>query len=100
MSEIGTILAGMRRELEGMSRSLAQLKKTHVAALSEEWITKSQTMALLRISSRKLEYLKSSGRLPYSKVQGMIYIKVADVEQLLQQNYVHPLLTPKNHSNE
>lgn len=100
MSDLGPILAGMRRELEGMSRSLAQMNKTHVAALSEEWITKSQTMALLRISSRKLEYLKSSGRLPYSKVQGMIYIKVSDVEQLLQQNYVNPLLPSKNHSNE
>lgn len=100
MSDLGPILAGMRRELEGMSRSMAQMNKTHVAALSEEWITKSQAMAVLHISSRKLEYLKSSGRLPYSKVQGMIYFKVTDVEQLLQQNYVHPLFTPKNHSDE
>ena len=100
MSDLGPILAGMRRELEGMSKSLALMNKTHVAVLTEEWITKSQAMAVLRISSRKLEYLKSSGKLAYSKVEGMIRFKVADIEQLLQQNYVHPLFTPKNHSDE
>lgn len=100
MNDVGPILAVMKIELEKVARSLAQMQKTHVQVLKEEWITGRQVMSLLGISNRTLEYLKSSGKLPYSKIKGLLFFKVSDIEQLLQQHYVNPLLTSKNKSDE
>lgn len=87
MSDLQPILAGMRREMESMNKSIAHICKTHAQVLSEEWITKDQAMATLKISARTLENLKKNGLLPYSKVNGLIYFKTIDIENLLNNHY-------------
>jgi len=91
MHELLTIISSMRRDLETLSKSVAQMNKTHAQYLSEEWITSDQVMKILKICHRTLNSLKSSGKLPYSKVQGTIYFRTVDIENLLKQNYVSPL---------
>lgn len=81
----------MRHELEALSKSVAQMNKTHAQLLTEEWITKDQAMRILKICPRTLNSLKSSGKLPYSKVQGTLYFRTADIENLLKQNYISDL---------
>lgn len=88
MSDILPILSGIRRDMEALTRSVAQMTKTHAQQLSEEWVNKDQVMAILKISSRTLETLKSKGILPYTKIQGIFYFRTADIENLLKENYV------------
>jgi hypothetical protein len=76
--------------MESLSRSVAQMNKTHAQQLSEEWVTKEQVLAILKISTRTLESLKSKGILPYTKIQGIFYFRTIDIENLLKQNYVNP----------
>lgn len=90
MSDILPILSGIKRDMESLSRSVAQLHKTHAQLLSEEWVNKDQVMAILKISTRTLESLKSKGILPYTKIQGMFYFRTMDIENLLKENYVNP----------
>lgn len=89
MSDILPILSGIRRDMEALTRSVAQMSKTHAQQLSEEWITREQVLAILKISSRSLETLKSKGILPYTKIQGIFYFRTADIENLLKENYVN-----------
>ena len=89
MSDILPILSGIKRDMESLSRSVAQLHKTHAQLLSEEWVNKDQVMAILKISTRTLESLKSKGILPYTKIQGMFYFRTMDIENLLKANYVN-----------
>ena len=89
MSDILPILSGIKRDMESLSRSVAQLHKTHAQLLSEEWVNKDQVMAILKISTRTLESLKSKGILPYTKIQGMFYFRTIDIENLLKANYVN-----------
>lgn len=91
MSDINPILAGMRREMEIMNKSLARMCKTHAQLLTEEWITRDQAMETLKISNRTLDNLKRSGELPYSKIKGLIYFKASDIENLLNKHYNQPL---------
>lgn len=91
MQELLTIISFMRHELEALSKSVAQMNKTHAQLLTEEWITKDQAMRILKICPRTLNSLKSSGKLPYSKVQGTLYFRTADIENLLKQNYISDL---------
>ena len=89
MSDILPILSSIKRDMESLSRTVAQMNKTHAQVLSEEWINKDQVMALLKISTRTLESLKSKGILPYTKIQGIFYFRTMDIENLLKENYVN-----------
>jgi len=95
MSDILPILSSIRRDMESLSRSVAQLSKTHAQVLSEEWVNKKQVMAILKISTRTLESLKSKGILPYTKIQGIFYFRTIDIENLLKVNYVNFTSTDK-----
>ena len=88
MSELLPILSGIKLEMQTMNKSLTQMIKTHAQVLSEEWITKEQVLAVLKISPRTLEKLKGSGKLPFSRINGLIYFKTIDIENLLKLNYV------------
>ena len=86
MQELLTIISSIKRDIELLGRSMDAMKKTHAQYLSEEWITSDQAMKILKICSRTLNSIKSSGKLPYSKVQGTIYFRTVDIENLLKQN--------------
>ena len=86
--EILPLLIVMRRELQLLTKAVAQISKTHAQRLIEEWNKKAQVLKMLGISTRTLDKLTSSGKLPVSKVNGLIYIKTTDIEKLLNENYV------------
>jgi len=96
MSELLPILSGIKLEMQTMNKSLLQMIKTHAQVLSEEWITKEQVLAILKISTRTLETLKGSGKLPFSKVNGLIFYRTVDIEKLLNINYVGTTSTDNN----
>lgn len=88
MSDLNPILSGMRLEMKKMADSMALMTKTHAQYLSEEWVTKGQALAVMKISARTLEKLKSNGQLPYAKINGLIYFNTTDIEHLFKDNYV------------
>ena len=96
MSELLPILSGIKHEMETMNKSLTKMTKTHATLLSEEWITKDQVMAVLKISLRTLDSLKGSGQLPFTKINGLIYYRTIDLENLLKKGYVNPSSTDNN----
>ena len=104
MSDVLPILSGIKLEMQTMNKSLLKMTKTHVQVLSEEWITKEQVLAVLKISPRTLETLKGSGKLPFSKINSLIYYRTADLEDLLKKNYVNPSPSAPsftlNHNND
>ena len=91
MSELPTLISCIKHDIEALSKSIAEMKKTHAQVLTEEWITRDQVMQILQISSRTLNNLKSRKMLPYSKVNGIFYFRTSDIENLLNQNYIRDL---------
>ena len=87
MNEILPILSGIKLEMATMNKSLTKMIKTHAQILSEQWVTSDQVKATLDISNRCLANLKKSGQLPYSKINGLIYYRTVDIENLLKLNY-------------
>ena len=100
MDDILPTLIVMRRELQLLTKSLAKMSKTHAQRLIEEWNRKAQVLKILGISPRTLDRLTSSGMLPCSKINGLIYIKTSDVERLLNENYVNNSSTFKPNNND
>jgi len=92
MNEVNPILpiiSGMKLEMQSLAQSMSKMSKTNYQLLEEEWLTKEQVLAILQVSLRTLEYLKSSKKLSYSKVGRTVRFKTSDVEKLLNDNYNH-----------
>lgn len=81
-------------ELSGSVRELMALilviKRTKTDTSIQTWIDGQQVMDKLKISRRTLQSMRSTGALPFSRLNGKYYYKVTDLEQLLNKNYKSP----------
>jgi len=82
------LLIVMQRELQAISKSVAQLNKHHLEKLSDEFVRKEEVLKMLGISTRTLHKLTSSGTLPYVKIGGLLFFKVEEINRMLQDNYI------------
>lgn len=87
MQEFLKIASSIKRDIEALSKSVAEMKKTHAQVLAEEWIDGDTVMSILKIKERKLQMHRDNGILPFSKIDGIIYYKSSDVESLLNKHY-------------
>jgi excisionase family DNA binding protein len=51
------------------------------------WLTPDEACSLLKVSKRTLQTYRDKGLLNFSKVQGRVFIKVSDIEKMLERNY-------------
>ena len=88
-------------ELSGSVREMMALvlviKRTRTETPIQSWIDGRQVMEMLNISKRTLQSLRSSGVLPYSRLNGKYYYKVTDLNQILNRNYKLTMIKTKNH---
>lgn len=87
MNDLLVLYSEIKRDLQGMKRSLAKIAESHSHGLMEEWCRKEECMKIMGISARTFSRLTGSGKLPFSKVNGLVFIKTADIERLLNENY-------------
>jgi len=54
----------------------------------EDWFDNQAVMQILHISSRTLQNLRSSGKLPYSRIGNKIYYCRQDIIKILSTHYI------------
>ena len=54
-----------------------------------QWIKSPQVRKLLHISPGTLQSLRINGTLPYTKIGGVMYYSVADIEKVMQSRKIH-----------
>ncbi len=72
-------------KLDGISRKLDSQKPQQ--ALKDTWLDIQEACFILKVSKRTLQYYRKDGVLPYSKIDGKIYFKAADIQKHLERNY-------------
>lgn len=80
------------QQLRKMATEINQIKlgltqNSSSINLKQQWMTGLEVGHALNMSAKTLQRLRKSGALPYSKVNGKIYFKRADVDQMLEDNY-------------
>jgi hypothetical protein len=90
MTEIIDLLVALSQEVRDLKTRIELLNATRVEYLKNAWVDNQDVMQLLHISPRTLQTLRTNGTIPYSKIRGKFYYKVADIEELLQTNYYNP----------
>ena len=76
-----------KEDLEDFRRSLiaeiAELLGGKNQAANSKWLKSYQVKNMLRISPGTLQNLRVNGSLPFTKIGGIIYYKMEDVQKLL-----------------
>ena len=84
MMEVMQLLLELSSAIKEMKAQVLILKQTRTEKFKQEWIDGQDVIDALNISKRTLQSLRDNGTLPYSRVNGKFYYKVADLEQLLE----------------
>ena len=87
MTEVMNLLIQLTRDFEVIRAYVLALKKSKLDNFKETWIDGQDVMHTMHISKRTLQSLRDNGTLPYSRINGKFYYKVADIENLLESNY-------------
>ena len=87
MTEIIDLLLTLSQDVKDLKARIELLRQSRAEVLKDTWIDNQDVLQTLHISKRTLQTLRTNGTLPYSKVKGKFYYRVADIEQLLQYNY-------------
>ena len=89
MPEAGAMrIIDVPRLMERLSEFLERQQESASRAPLAEWRDNSDGMRALNIAQRTLQTLRSNGMLPYSQIGGKLYYRRADIETLLDSNYV------------
>ena len=87
MIEVMQALLNLSGQIKEIKAYLEFLRKSRADKFQEEWIDGQDVMLALNISKRTLQTLRDGNVLPYSRINGKFYYKVADLENLLENNY-------------
>ena len=97
MMEVMQLLLELSSAIKTIKAQFLVLKQTRTENFKQAWIDGQDVMFALKISKRTLQSLRDTGILPYSRINGKFYYKVADLEKLLESNYTQNL---KNASHD
>jgi len=98
MTEVINLLMQLTRDFEVIRAYVLAMKKSKLDNFKETWIDGQDVMHTMHISKRTLQSLRDNGTLPYSRINGKFYYKVADIENLLESNYSQS--KPTDHGNK
>ena len=98
MTEVMNLLMQLTRDFEVIRAYVLALKNSKLDNFKETWIDGQDVMHTMHISKRTLQSLRDNGTLPYSRINGKFYYKVADIESLLESNYSQS--KPTDHGNK
>lgn len=89
MNEITLLFESLMQELQIIKTYMANVSASAESTerFDKVWIDGQDVMLSLHISKRTLQYLRDTGVLPYSRINGKFYYKIADIENLLVKNY-------------
>src|SRR5690554_1373377 len=87
MMKVMQLLLELSSAIKEIKAQLLVLKQTRTEKFKQEWIEGQEVILALNISKRTLQSLRDTGTLPYSRINGKFYYKIADLEKLLESNY-------------
>jgi len=68
---------------------IKELLKTNSATLNKKYLKAIELKKILNISPTTLQTLRVNGILPYSKVGGIIFYDIDDINKVMKENKIH-----------
>lgn len=67
--------------------SLEETIHTQIGSCHKEWLDSQEVIEYLNISKRSLQQYRDDGVLPFSRIEGKLFYKRADILKILSKNY-------------
>ena len=67
-------------------REFKRMLKEHHGEPSKRWLKSHEVRELLGVSHGKLQHMRVSGSLPFTKIGGMIFYDYDDIRKMLEEN--------------
>lgn len=96
MMEVMQLLLELSSAIKEIRAQLLVIKQTRTEKFKQDWIEGQEVMIALNISKRTLQSLRDNDTLPYSRINGKFYYKIADLEKLLESNYSRNLKSERH----
>lgn len=74
------------RKIESVQRKLEQLEIDNSSPHKRKWVSGEFACEYLNVSSRKLQQLRSEGRISFSKTGRKIYYKITDLDEYIEKH--------------
>lgn len=65
---------------------IQKLLNAHLGNQPKRWLKSNEVKSMLKISHCTLQTMRSSGKLPFTKIGGVIYYDVEDLQEMLVKN--------------
>jgi hypothetical protein len=82
MEELNVIIKEILLEVKSIKDAI-----TNSNVDLNKWLDNTDVKEMLHISSRTLQRLRMSGLLKYSKLNGKIYYRQSDINEMIEKNY-------------
>ena len=82
-------------KLELLEEIKELLNENQSKMTKKEWLRSTQVMDMLQISMTTLHGLRVNGTLPFTKIGGLIFYEVREIEKVLMENTVKPFKTKR-----
>ena len=73
--------------LDDIKKLLDQQKSGRI----KKYLKSAEVMDLLKVSPGTLQNLRINGTLPYTKIGGLIYYELDEIQKVMEENRVHHL---------
>lgn len=67
-------------------REFKRMLKEHHGQPSKKWLKSHEVRELLGVSPGKLQHMRVSGKLPFTKIGGMMFYDYDDIRKMLEEN--------------
>jgi len=73
---------------EEMIKEIKKIVSKQTTSEFKRYLKSTEVMSLLQVSSGTLQNLRKNGTLPYTKIGGMIYYDIVDIQNVMDENRV------------
>ena len=87
MTEILDFMNNVSKDILYIKTHIKEIQNAKSQSITDKWIDGQEVMMTLHVSKRTLQTLRDTNVLPFSRINGKFYYKVADIDKLLETNY-------------
>ena len=71
-----------------MLEEFKKIFKSHASTKTKKYLKSNEVMELLQVSPGTLQTLRINGTLPYTKIGGIIYYELEEIQKVMEDNKV------------
>lgn len=74
-------------QIEECSKAIGKFMKLLTPRSLDDWVDNNVAQSMLRLGTRSLQTMRSSGKIGYSIIDGKVFYPMSEIDRILIQSY-------------